>query len=98
MLSRDVRSSAVASTISFDDSAAASCRGLLGARDVHVGDDDVTAALGDLQRDFPADAARAADDDDDLAAELALGRHPLQLGFLERPVLDRNASDRGSAT
>ena len=51
-------------------------------------DDDVRAALRQLQRDLPADAARAADDQRDLAAELLLGRHPLQLGFLERPVLD----------
>ena len=61
---------------------------LLRTRDVRVRDDDVAAALGDLQRDFTPDAAASADHDDDLAAEFLLGRHPLQLGLLERPVLD----------
>ena len=75
-------------TISVDDSARGLGLRLLGARDVRVGDDDVPAALGDLERDLAADAAAAADDDDDLPAELLLGRHPLQLGLLERPVLD----------
>ena len=50
--------------------------------------DDVWAALGQQQPHFPANPAGAADDNGDLAAELTLGRHPLQLGFLERPVFD----------
>jgi hypothetical protein len=45
-------------------------------------------ALRDLQRDLAPDAAAAADDHDDLAAELLLGRHALELRLLERPVLD----------
>ena len=67
-------------------------RGLLrrlgGRRRVLIRDHDVPAALGDLQRHFPPDAAGAADDDHDLAAEFLLGRHPLQLGLFERPVFD----------
>ena len=46
------------------------------------------AAFREQQRDLAADAARAADHDDDLAAEFPFGRHPLQLGFFERPVFD----------
>ena len=67
---------------------AASSAASSAAAPLAIGDDDVSAALRDLQRHLAADAAAAADDDDDLAAELLLGRHPLQLGFFERPVLD----------
>ena len=40
------------------------------------------------QRDLAADPAPAADNQRDLPAEFTLRRHPLQLRFLERPVLD----------
>src|SRR5207253_349 len=55
---------------------------------VRVGRVHVPAAGRDLQCRVPADAAPGADDEDDLAAEFLLGRHPSQLRVLERPVLD----------
>ncbi len=74
--------------ISADERAAASAHAASAPARFTVGDDDVRAAAGELERDFAADAAAAADDHRDLPAELLLGRHPLQLGLLERPVLD----------
>ena len=62
--------------------------GVLGGCRVEVGHDDVRAAPGELQDHVPADSAAAADDQGDLPAEFTLGRHPLELGLLERPVLD----------
>ena len=44
---------------------------------VHVGDDDVGATPGQLERDPPADAAGAAGDDRDLALEPLERVHPL---------------------
>ena len=88
MVGRDVRSSAADHVMSADDTR----RGLAGRLGRRLGvlirHDDVAAALRDLQRHLAADAAGAADDDHHLARELLLRRHPLQLGFLERPVLD----------
>ena len=55
------------------------------------------ATLSQLQNDVAADPAAAADDHRDLAAEFALRRHSLELGFLERPILD-SESLAGAAT
>ena len=82
-------STATASTISADETLSR-LRWPRPARpsQVQIGDDDVRAALRQLQGHFPADAAAAADDERDLAAEFPLGRHALQLGLFERPVFD----------
>ena len=89
MLSRDARSSAAGHAPFPATTAprrraprASACLAVL------IGDDDVRAALRQQQRDLPADAAATADDERDLAAELALRRHPLELRLFERPVLD----------
>ena len=55
---------------------------------IEIGDDNVSALARQQQGDFAADSAGAADDQRDLAAELCLGGHALQLGFFERPILD----------
>ena len=88
MLSRELRSSATPSTSSARRQRGRFLGDRFGAGGVEIGDHDVGAALREQQRHLAADAAGAADDDGDLAAEFPLGRHPLQLGFFERPVFD----------
>ena len=88
MVSRLPRFSATASTISADELSAASLAASCAAVQVQIGDHDVRPALRQLHGHVPADAARAADDERNLAAEFPLGRHPLQLGLFERPVFD----------
>ena len=59
-----------------------------GRADILIGDDDVRAARASCSatsRPMPLPPPTTSDNP---AAELALGRHPLQLGFLQRPVLD----------
>ncbi len=55
---------------------------------IRVGDHDVAAAPGNLQRDLASDTAAAADDHGDSATQLPLRRHALELRLFERPVLD----------
>src|SRR5262245_23269198 len=74
MLSRELRSSATAMPISPDDFVRALPR--------------VSSAIATFVAAQTIFAASAGDYQRDLAAELSLGRHPLQLRFLERPVLD----------
>ena len=88
IVSRAVRSIAAVMTISADEAFTASALVSSAPAVFMSAIDDVTAALGDLNCHFAADAAAAADDNHDLAAELLFRRHALQLGFLERPVLD----------
>ena len=59
-----------------------------GARALAVGNDDVRAAGGELQRRLAADTAAAADNQRHGAAQFALGRLPPQFRFFKRPVLD----------
>ena len=62
---------------------------------VGIGDHQVRAPAREEHRDLAADAASASDDHDDLAAELCLRRHALQLGFFERPVFDAEGFGAG---
>ena len=78
----------MAATNSCDEIAAASSADARSAVGAGVGHDDVRAFPREQQRHLAADAAAAADDQHDLAAELGLGGHPLQLRLFERPVLD----------
>ena len=63
-------------------------RRVLSGGQIQIGYHHVGAAPGQLHHHVAADAARAAHHQGHLAAELALRRHPLQLGLLERPILD----------
>ena len=74
--------------MSADERARASRPHRFGAGKVTVGDDHMRAAACEVDGDLASDAAAAADDDSHGAAELALGRLPPQLGFLEGPILD----------
>src|SRR5215470_3221388 len=63
-------------------------RGHFRRRFVQIDADDVRAFFDEPERRRFADAAARADDDDDLAVELLLGRQPAELGFFQQPVLD----------
>ena len=97
IVSRDVRSSA-APCPSPGRELRGLALGLLGAGDVLVGDHDVRAALGDLERDLAADAAAAADDDATLRLNSLSGGIRCSLASSSAQYSMRNASVRGSAT
>ena len=97
MLSRELRSSATPST-----SSARTARGFFGDRfsagGVEIGHDDVGAAFREQQRNLAADPARAADHDDDAAAEFPFGGIRWSLASSSAQYSMRKASDRGRAT
>ena len=60
----------------------------LGGGEVHVHADHMRTVAHYAMGHLAADATAGTNDDDDLPREFHLGGHPLQLGFLERPVFD----------
>jgi len=56
--------------------------------DLHVDAHNVRALFNEAVGGLLADARAGADDDDDLARELFLGGHALQLRLFEEPVFD----------
>ena len=67
-------------------------RRLLRTCRIRVGNHDVTAAPGNLQRNLASDTAAAADDHGDSTTQLPLRWHALELRLFECPVSIRKAS------
>ena len=60
----------------------------LGGFDVLVDADDMGAFLDEAVGGFLTNTRASTDDDDDLTGEFLLGRHALEFGFFEEPILD----------